>query len=219
MDQPPGYADKSHHNYVFKLEKALYGLKQAPRAWYDRLYGKLIALGFKPSKADTSLFYYKKGDQTIFVLVYVNDIIVASSSLEATKALLSYLQRDFALKDLGDLHYFLGIEVERLQWPSSIKGKHERDILIRSGMDKCKSVDTPLPCTQKLSIVDGCKLGAEDVTRYRSIVGALLYLTLTRPDNSLTRLDNSFAVNKVCQFLHAPTTIHFSVAKRTLRYV
>lgn len=96
-----------------KLEKALYGLKQAPQAWYDRLCGKLIYLGFKPSKADTSLFYYKKGAQIIVVLVSMDYIIVASSSSEATKALLSNLQSDFALKDLGNLHYFLGIEVKR----------------------------------------------------------------------------------------------------------
>jgi histone deacetylase 1/2 len=113
MDQPPGYAAKHHPNFVCKLEKALYGLKQAPRAWYARLCSKLIALGFKPSKADTSLFYYKKGGITVFVLVYVDDIIVASSSPEATKMLLSDLQDDFALKDLGDLHFFLGIEVKR----------------------------------------------------------------------------------------------------------
>jgi histone deacetylase 1/2 len=105
MDQPPGY--ESHPGYVCKLEKELYGLKHAPRAWYARLCGKLISLGFKPLRADTSLFYYSKGGHTLFVLVYVDDIIVASSSLEGTKALLSDLQKDFALKDLGDLHYFL----------------------------------------------------------------------------------------------------------------
>jgi len=213
MDQPPGYADKSFPDYVCKLKKALYGLKQAPRAWYARLCGKLISLGFKSSKADTSLFYYNKGNQIIFVLVYVDDIIVASSSADATKALLSDLQRDFALKDLGDLHYFLGIEVKRNSGGLVLsQSKYATDILSRSGMDKCKAVDTPLPSTQKLSIKDGQLLCAQDATRYRSIVGALQYLTLTRPDIS-------FAVNKVCQFLHAPTSTHFSAVKRILRYV
>ena len=80
MRQPPGYVDKDRPNWVCKLDKALYGLKQAPRAWYARLCGKLETLGFVPSKADTSLFYYQKGQHTIFVLVYVDDIIVASSS-------------------------------------------------------------------------------------------------------------------------------------------
>jgi histone deacetylase 1/2 len=177
MDRPPGY--ESHPGYVCKLEKALYGLKQAPRSWYARLCGKLISLGFKPSRADTSLFYYSKGGHTSFVLVYVDDIIVASSSLEGTKALLSDFQKDFALKDLGDLHYFLGIEVKRDSNGLVLsQGKYENDILSRSGMDKCKPVDTPLPSTQKLSVSDGDKLDEGDCTRYRSLVGALQYLTL-----------------------------------------
>jgi histone deacetylase 1/2 len=112
MKQPPGYEDKSRPNFVCKLDKAIYGLKQAPRAWYARLCGKLEALGFVPSKVDTSLFYYNRGKHTMFVLVYVDDIIVASSSQEATNALLKDLKKEFALKDLNKLHYFLGIEVK-----------------------------------------------------------------------------------------------------------
>uniref|UniRef100_A0A8R7V3W8 Reverse transcriptase Ty1/copia-type domain-containing protein n=1 Tax=Triticum urartu TaxID=4572 RepID=A0A8R7V3W8_TRIUA len=111
MRQPPGYENKSTTHYVCKLDKALYGLKQAPRAWYSRLSTKLQQLEFTPSKADTSLFFYSKGNVTIFVLVYVDDIIVASSSPDATTCLLKDLKMGFALKDLGDLHYFLGIEV------------------------------------------------------------------------------------------------------------
>jgi len=73
----------------------------------------LEALGFVPSKADASMFYYKRGKQIMFVLDYVDDIIVGSSSHEATNALLKDLEREFAPKDLGDIHYFLGIEVKR----------------------------------------------------------------------------------------------------------
>ena len=80
MKQPPGYGEKNVPHYVCKLDKALYGLKQAPRAWYSRLSGKLQQLGFHASKADTSLFFYNKGKITIYLLVYVDDIIVASSS-------------------------------------------------------------------------------------------------------------------------------------------
>jgi histone deacetylase 1/2 len=90
--------------------------------------------------------------------------------------------------------------------------RYAADILNRSGMDKAKTIDTPLSAFEKLSLTYGSKLGLEDCTRYRSLVGALQYLTLTRPDIL-------FAVNKVCQFLHAPTTVHWSVVKRILRYV
>ena len=213
MSQPPGYVDSTHPTYVCKLDKALYGLKQAPRAWYARLCNKLVQLGFVPSKSDTSLFYFHKEGVTIFVLVYVDDIIVASSSPVATKGLLKALQSDFALKDLGELHYFLGIEVKKHNAGLVLtQQKYARDILERAGMSNCKSVDTPLSTSEKLSIADGTRLSSDDSTRYRSMVGALQYLTLTRPDIC-------FAVNKVCQFLHSPTTAHFSAVKRILRYV
>jgi histone deacetylase 1/2 len=113
MKQPPGYEDRNRPGYICKLDKALYGLKQAPRAWYSRLSTKLHMLGFKSSKADTSLFFFKKGPLVMFVLVYVDDIIVASSVPSATTALLKQLNEEFALKDLGDLHYFLCIKVSK----------------------------------------------------------------------------------------------------------
>ena len=132
----------------------------------------------------------------------MDDIIVASSSPEATKALLSNLQKDFALKDLGDLHYFVGIEVKRTQDGLVLsQQRYATDVLSRSRMSKCKAIDTPLSSTEKLSAAEGTALGPEDSTKYRSMVGALQYLTLTRPDIA-------FAMNKVCQFLHTPTVIH-----------
>jgi hypothetical protein len=111
MRQPPGFENANKPHYICKLDKALYGLKQAPRAWYARLSTKLCDLGFKPSKSDTSLFIYSKGAVIIFMLIYVDDIIVTSSSSEVVAALLKDLRSEFALKDLGDLNYFLGIEV------------------------------------------------------------------------------------------------------------
>jgi histone deacetylase 1/2 len=120
---------------------------------------------------------------------------------------------DFALKDLGSLHYFLGIAIKLL--PNGVLLSQEQyvsDILQRVGMGECKPVTTPLSTSEKLSLTEGDPLSAEDATRYRSIVGALQYVTLTRPDIS-------FSVNKVCQFLHAPTTLHWTAVKRILRYL
>jgi hypothetical protein len=111
MKQPPGFVNKEFPSYHCKLDKALYGLKQVPHAWYSQLSDKLQSLGFSPSKADISLFYCKKGSVTIFLLIYFDDIIVASSSPSATVELFRNLQQEFALQDLGPLHYFLGIEV------------------------------------------------------------------------------------------------------------
>jgi len=213
MRQPPGFESVDAPHLVCRLDKAIYGLKQAPRAWYSRLSSKLIDLGFKASKSDTSLFIYKKGEVMIFMLIYVDDIIVTSSSQDAVAALLKDLKKDFALKDLGELHYFLGIEAKKEKNGILLsQGKYAGDILARVGMVKCKPVSTPLSATEKLSCYEGSPLGAEGSTRYRSIVGALQYLTLTRPDLA-------FSVNKVCQFLHAPTTVHWTAVKRILRYI
>jgi histone deacetylase 1/2 len=212
MRQTPGYEDPTKPGYICKLDKALYGLKQAPRAWFSRLSDKLHALGFSPSKADMSLFFFRRPKVVIFVLVYVDDIIVASSSPSATNGLLRALQSDFALKDFGDLHFFLGIEVNKVANGIHLsQGKYTTDILQRVGMHTCKASPTPLSPSEKLSKV-GELLGSDEATRYRSIVGALQYLTLTRPDIA-------FSVNKVCRFLHAPSELHWTTVKRILRYL
>jgi hypothetical protein len=213
MKQPPGFEKDNTAHLVCKLDKALYGLKQAPRAWYSRLSTKLISLGFKASKSDTSLFIYQKGGISIYMLIYVDDIIVTASSEEAVAALLRDLKEEFALKDLGNLHYFLGIEVKwNKEGITLSQSKYACDILSRVGMTNCKPVTTPLSATEKLSRFYGSPLGVNDSTKYRSIVGALQYLTLTRPDLA-------FSVNKICQFLHAPTSTHWTAVKRILRYV
>jgi histone deacetylase 1/2 len=149
----------------------------------------------------------------MFVLVYVDDIIVASSSCEATSALLKDLEKEFALKDLGDLHYFLGMEVKRTEQGLVMsQQRYAADVLKRTWMNKSKAIDTPLLVSEKLSVNDGSPLGLEAASNYRSVVSALQYLTLTRPDLA-------YAVNKVCQYLHAPSTAHWSAVKRILRYV
>ena len=149
----------------------------------------------------------------MFMLIYVDDIIVTSSSSEAVTALLKDLGSEFALKDLGDLSFFLGIEVKQTDNGIVLsQEKYATDLLKRVGMQNCKPSPTPLSSSEKLSLHEGELLSLEDSTQYRSMIGALQYLTLTRPDIS-------FAVNKVCQFLHAPTTLHWSAAKRILRYV
>jgi hypothetical protein len=103
---------------------------------------------------------------------------------------------------MGPLHYFLVVEVSRSDDGIQLsQKKYIADILQRDGMTTCKPIPTPLSCSTKISVDTGIVLSVEDAMKYRSIVGALQYLTLTRPDIS-------FAVNKVCQYLHCPTLIH-----------
>ena len=92
------------------------------------------------------------------------------------------------------------------------KKKNISDLLKRAGMMNCKPMNTPMSTTEKLTVYEGDSLGPEDSTKYRSMVGALQYVTLTRPDIS-------FSVNKVCQYLNSPTTVHMTAVKRILRYL
>jgi histone deacetylase 1/2 len=165
MRQPLGFEDQNAPNYICKLDKALYGLKQAPRAWFSRLSSKLHALGFIPSRTDTSLFLYHKSGITLYVLIYVDDIIVTSSSDKAIGALLKDLNDDFAIKDLGDLHFFLGLEVKKTKNGLLLtQKKYARDLLEKVGMDNCKSAPTPMSSTEKLSLHDGTPLSPDDNT-------------------------------------------------------
>jgi hypothetical protein len=111
MHQSPGFIDVDHPTYICKLDKALYGLKQAPRSWFAWLSSKLLQLGFSASKADVSLFIFNRDGVQIYMLIYVDDTIIVSSSSSATEKLLAQLQVDFVVKDLGNLSYFLGIHV------------------------------------------------------------------------------------------------------------
>jgi hypothetical protein len=149
----------------------------------------------------------------MFILMYVDDIIVTSSQPQSLTSLLKKLGGEFALKNLRNLHYFLGIAVNPTKDGIILsQDKYARDLLKRAGMAACKPVSTPLATGEKLVAHIGTPFGSNDATHYRSIVGALQYLTLTHPDIY-------FVVNKVCQFLHAPIDIHWGVVKRILRYL
>jgi histone deacetylase 1/2 len=143
----------------------------------------------------------------------VDDIIVVSSSAVAVDRLLHQLRSSFALKDLGRLNYFLGIEVQFSDGCLVLtQRKYASELLRRAGLLKCGPAPTPMVSSEKLSSMDGILLSPEESSKYRSIVGGLQYLTMTRPDLS-------FSVNKVCQYLHAPRSTHWSAVKRILRYV
>ena len=112
MEQPPGFRNSRHPAYVCKLKKSLYGLKQAPRAWFECLSQALISLGFSSSKADSSLFIFNNKSILILILIYVDDVIITGNNEKEIQSIINNLSSKFALKDLGNLHYFLGIEVQ-----------------------------------------------------------------------------------------------------------
>ncbi|GAA0154254.1 hypothetical protein LIER_43267 [Lithospermum erythrorhizon] len=111
MQQLPGFASESDSTWVCKLNKYL--LKQAPRAWFDCLQTFLTRYGFTTSKADSSLFIYRHGDVSMFMLVYVHDIIVTGSHVSHVNQFISTLSKAFVLRDLGDLDFYLGISLTK----------------------------------------------------------------------------------------------------------
>jgi hypothetical protein len=211
MPQPLGFTHPQFPDHVCRLQKALYGLKQAPRAWFSRLSSKLIEFGFVPSQSDSSLFIYKSATFITYILIYVDDIIITSSKPEAITELLNQMESEFAVKQLGDLNFFLGIEMS--QQPNGIILSQRRyilDILKCTNMSDAKPVSTPMATSVHLTAHD--EEIFDDPTLYRSTIGAFQYLHFTRPDIA-------FTVNRLSQFLQKPLLPHWQAAKHLLRYI
>jgi hypothetical protein len=111
--QPSGFVDPSRPNHLCRLLKSLYGLKQAPRAWFQRFATFARSIGFLESKSDTSLFTLHRGTDVAYILLYVEDIILTASNQPFLHSIILLFSREFAMKDLGPLHRFLGISVTR----------------------------------------------------------------------------------------------------------
>jgi hypothetical protein len=201
MAQPPGFVDQDKPSFICKLHKAIYGLKQAPRVWYYELRHFLLASRFRNSHSNTSLFIFHSAPHVLYLLVYVDDIIVTGSNDTVLSQFVSSLAKRFSRKDLGDLSYFLGVEVISHKHGLLLsQRRYITDLLTRLHMHEAKPVLTPLPSSASAISL---KLGSliPDPTIYREVVGSLQYLSLTRPDVS-------FAVNKLSQFMHSPTDTH-----------
>ena len=111
MSQPPGFEDEAFPSHICRLRRAIYGLKQAPRAWYNELKTHLFSLGFLKSESNNSLFIRHCSVATIYILVYVNDIMITGSNSAMVNKVISSLALTFSIKHLGTLNYFLGVEV------------------------------------------------------------------------------------------------------------
>lgn len=171
MEQPQGYADPSKGDYVCKMLKSIYGLRQAPRSWYSKFSSKLQELQFHVTVSDPSLFVYHQNGITAYLLLYVDDIIITSSSDGFVCKLIATLSSNFKMKDLGLLSYFLGISFSRTKEELKLsQSKFILELLDRTDMAGSKPVSSPTG-SKKLSKLDGDVL--EDPTHYRSVVGAL----------------------------------------------
>ncbi|XP_071699487.1 uncharacterized mitochondrial protein AtMg00810-like [Rutidosis leptorrhynchoides] len=165
---------------------------------------------FHQSRCDTSLFIYRQGSDTTYLLLYVDDIVLTASSACLLQRIITSLHKEFAMTDLGPLNYFLGINATRTDTCMFLSQRHyAAEIIERAGMLTCQPCRTPVEPGAKLTNHGPL---VKDPTLYRSLAGALQYLTFTRPDIS-------YAVQQICLFMHDPREQHMHALKRIIRYV
>ncbi|CAL1388981.1 unnamed protein product [Linum trigynum] len=212
MELPEGLREKPEYKgKVCKLKKSLYGLKQASRMWYAKLTESLLAKGFKQSKSDYSIFLTEITGNLVVVIVYVDDILVGSPSLEAVNSVKKLLGSLFKMKDLGEMKYFLGLEINRTAAGIHVsQRKYCIELLKEAGFDECKPAKTPSSVKQVLSAADGESY--LNIQNFKHLLGQLQYLNSTRPDIT-------FAVQQLCQFQDSPTTVHLKALHRVFRYL
>ena len=195
MAVPPGFSIKGK-SQVCRLTKSLYGLKHASRQWFFKFSNSLIAQGFIQSRADYSLFTRTEGSVFIALLVYVDDVVLASNNAAAITQFIASLNEQFKLKDLGKLKFFLGLEVARSENGISLsQRKYALEILQDSGLLASKPSKFPMEQNLKLFKGDGPLL--DDPTSYRRLIGRMIYLTITRPDLA-------YVVQHLSQFMDQP---------------
>lgn len=195
-----------------KLNKALYGLRQAGRQWNCKLNQVLSSIGLKPTESDPCLYVDTKDDKT-FVLVYVDDLIMASDDPSRVQQLKEALSAHFQVKDLGTAKFCLGLEFEQYENEITLcQSGYIRDVLAKFNMTNCKPVATPLVVGSQLEPYDG-KEGDTTELPYRELIGALMYISIG------TRPDITHAVNRLSQFNSCYGRSHWEAAKRILRYL
>ncbi|KAL0553893.1 hypothetical protein IC582_007797 [Cucumis melo] len=211
MSLLPGF-EAQFGQQVCKLHKSLYGLKQSPREWFDRFTTFVKSQGYSQGHSDHTLFTKaSKTGKIAILIVYVDDIVLTGDDQTEISQLKQRMGDEFEIKDLGNLKYFLGMEVARSKEGISVsQRKYTLDLLTETGMLGCRPADTPIEFN--------CKLGNSDdqvpvdKEQYQRLVGKLIYLSHTRPDIS-------FAVSVVSQFMQAPYEKHMEAVNRILRYL
>ncbi|GKB49094.1 retrovirus-related pol polyprotein from transposon TNT 1-94 [Tanacetum coccineum] len=207
---PDGFIDPHHPNKVYRLKKDLYGLKQAPRAWYDELFNFLVSKGFSKGSIDPTLFITKKGEDILLVQIYVDDIIFSSTNPKLSKKFEKLMHNKFEMSMMQELKFFLGIQIH--QSPRGIfinQAKYAQEILKKHGMTSCDNIGTPMATKPLDADLSGTPV---DQMKYHSMVGALMYLTSSRPD----------IVHATCycaRYQARPTEKHLREVKRIFWYL
>nr|GEY13871.1 retrovirus-related Pol polyprotein from transposon TNT 1-94 [Tanacetum cinerariifolium] len=208
VNQPDGFVDPYHPDKVYRLKNALYGLKQAPRAWYDELSNFLVSKGFSKGSIDLTLFITKHEEDMLLVQIYVDDIIFGSTNPKLSKQFEKLIHSKFEMSMMGEMEFFLGIQIH--QSPRGIfinQAKYAQEILIKHGMTSCDSIGTLMATKHLDANLSGTSV---DQTKYQSMVGALMYLTASRPDIM-------HATCYCARYQVKPTEKHLTAVKRIFR--
>ncbi|GJV72176.1 retrovirus-related pol polyprotein from transposon TNT 1-94 [Tanacetum coccineum] len=211
VHQPEGFVDPERPHHVYRLKKALYGLKQAPQAWYDTLSKFLLAQGFSKGVVDPTLFIRKTGKHTLHVQIYVDDIIFASTDPKDCDRFSNEMSSKFQMSMMGQISFFLGLQIS--QNPRGIfinQSKYANEILKKFDLHKSDPVDTPM--VERTKLDEDLSGTPVDQTKYRSMIGSLMYLTASRPDLV-------FAVCMCARYQSRPTKKHLEAVKRVFRYL
>lgn len=218
MKQPNGYMQKGSEHMVCKLNRSLYGLKQSGRSWNETLDNKFKKSGLIRSNTDSCIYYRRIGPDLEIVVVYVDDLILISPTEVSMVELKQLISSCFEVKDMGPLHFLMGIEFER--YNNSLlmnQTKYIESILEEFNMKECHPVSTPIVFGTELSKRQ-CPQEESDKRKmsqvpYRQLIGKLIYLVQG------TRPDLAFSVAKLGQFSSNPGESHWTAAKRVLRYL
>ncbi|GKA30137.1 retrovirus-related pol polyprotein from transposon TNT 1-94, partial [Tanacetum coccineum] len=178
--QPPGFIDFAKPNHVYRLKKALYGLKQAPKAWYNILKAFLNKHDYTMGMVDNTLFIKKRDSNLIIVQIYVDDIIFGSTCQEMCDDFAKIMHDEFEMSMMGELN-FLGLQIKQLKDGIFFnQSKYIKEILKKFRLENSMPMKTPMSTETKL--IKDEEGESVDNTKYRGMIGSLLYLTASRPD-------------------------------------
>ncbi|RXW14669.1 hypothetical protein EST38_g11187, partial [Candolleomyces aberdarensis] len=209
--------------HCWKLKRSLYGLKQSGRTWNKTLDQSLLSMGLVRLDAETCLYVYKEDGEVCFLVVYVDDLLLAATSRPFMNKVKAMLSSRFKMKDLGEAKFILGMAIHRDRRNGEIRLSQRNyiaNVLERTGMSHCSPAPTPIPTSAKATeddpvdntILHSITIEGREVS-YKSVVGSLMYAMLA------TRPDLAFAVGLLGRYAANPKQCHWSLVKRCLRYL
>ncbi|KAI3791968.1 hypothetical protein L2E82_05835 [Cichorium intybus] len=220
MNQPEGFVDAKYPDKVCKLEKSIYGLKQASRSWNLCFHEKVKEFGFSTSEDESCIYVKASGSIVTFLELYVDDILLMGNDVPTLQDVKSWLGKCFAMKDLGEAAYILGIRILRDRKKRLIglsQSTYLEKVLKRFSMENSKKGELPMQSNAKLSKTHSLSTDEEiaDMSQvpYASAVGSIMYAMMC------TRPDVAFSLSMVSRYQGNPGRVHWTAVKNILKYL